>query len=245
MKQARYGSPAGPAVDPTEFLARAGVHYKRRGIYPYCAACGEVVDLYGVFNANPGTTARFDHKDRPDNANPLDECVLSKRNSRLDFLIPSGFDDDRGERIRQQFRDPEFLALAYNFCLSLCRKGNLSAAQFRDLCKRADKKRIWAYADIRVWSIPYILLVLGDFTATNSNGRQYDFRFVFRKPRGSDLSALWLRPSSCHIEKVFDGGKPLKTDDNPYPVSETDFQMKAGDASWINVHLLRQLDWAA
>lgn len=242
MEFARLGSPTGQKVDPDQFLAIAGANYKEKGIYPYCEACGEPVDLYGVFSTNPNTTPRFDHKNLSAGANPLNDCVLANRNKRLAWLLPDGFDDVRGERIRQQFREPEFMAQTYNFCLNLCRVKNLTTAQFRELCQRADKKRIWAYEGIQVWAIPYILLVLGDFTATRKDGSQYDFRFVFQRPRGSVMSALWENPKACRIKKVFGNGKKIIAHDNPYPVSQNDFESKAGKYEWVIEKRFR-LDW--
>ena len=242
MKTARYGSIHGPQVDPIEFHTRATARPDIKGIFPYCDSCHEIVHLYGVHTPNPDTVPRFDHSDLLPDADPLDDCVLADRNPRFRGLYPDGYDDLRGERIRAQFFEPEFLAQGYAFCRDLCRKGNLSAKKFRSMLRRADRKRIWAYVDIEVWSIPYILLTLENFSARSKNGHEYEFHFVFRKPRGSSIAALWTHQQDCRIVKVFSrNGEEVQAGDNPYPVSEAAFAEKNGDTAWITAELLRAL----
>lgn len=245
MKKARYGGMAGPLVDPVEFLARATANHRQKGIFPYCDACGEVVHLYGVHTPNPQTTSRFDHPNMPDGADPLDDCILADRNPRFRGMQSDGYDDARGKVLRAQFFEPEFLAQAYAFCLNLCRARNIPPDLFRATLRRADKKRIWSYVGIPLWAVPYILLTLENFQATSKNGQEYGFHFVFQKPRGSGgtgIAALWSSQKGCKISKVFsDNGSPVRTGDNPYPVSEVAFVDMAGDSSWVTPALLRAL----
>jgi hypothetical protein len=242
MEKARFGSVHGPLVSPEEFHIRATPQYKLRGIFPYCDSCHELVHLYGVHTPNPATIPRFDHQDLPPDADPLDDCILANRNARFRGLEPDGYDDARGQSIRSRFFDTEFLAQAYVFCLSLCRQGNLPAAKFRSMLRRADKKRIWSYVDIQVWSIPYILLTLENFSSKTKDGREYAFHFTFQKPRGTKVSALWTRQQECRLVKVFSkSGEPIQADDNPLWVSEQTFQDKSTNTSWITPDFLRAL----
>jgi hypothetical protein len=160
-------------------------------------------------------------------------------------MQPDGYDDARGKVLRAQFFEPEFLAQAYTFCRNLCRAKNLAHGQFRSMVKRAEKKRIWSYVGIQLWAVPYILLTLEDFSAIGKNNQQYGFHFVFQKPRGSGgtgIAALWSSQNGCKISKVFsDNGNPVRTGDNPYPVSELAFVEMAGDSSWVTPALLRAL----
>jgi hypothetical protein len=241
MEKARYGNVKGELVDPLEFMARATSKYKEKGIFPYCDACQEIVDVYGAHTPNPKVTPRFDHANLPADADPLDDCILANRTQRFRGLGPDGFDDVRGKRMRAEFSERDFLAKAYAFCLNLCRKGNLPAAKFRSMLQRADRKRVWAYADVRIWAIPYILLTLENFSATaKENRRAYDFHFVFQKPRGTNISALWTT-AQCQISKVFSGGTAIRAEDNPYPISEVAFLRKAGDTDWISADFVRSL----
>jgi hypothetical protein len=241
MEKARYGSIHGPLVDPVEFHTRATADYKQKGILPYCDGCREVVHLYGVHTPNRKVIPRFDHADLPADADSLDDCVLANRNDLWRGLQPDGYDDARGQKIRAQFMEPAFLAKAYVFCLSLCRAGNLPQRKFRSMLQRADRKRVWAYADIEVWTIPYILLSLENFSAKAANGRGYEVNFVFKKPRGTGVAALWTHQQDCKILKVFSGGKEVRSSDNPYPVSEAAFLEKSHDTSWITPSFLQAL----
>lgn len=242
MDQACFGRPNGAMVTSAEFVQRATPQYKTKGILPYCKACKEVVHVYGVHSPNPNTTPRFDHADRAPDADELDDCVLANRSSRQKGLEPSDWDDQRAEILRARFFDEDNLRIAYGFCLALCRKGNLPAEKFRSMVRRADKKRIWAYADIPVWAIPYVLLTLENFVAKKKDGGTYDFHFIFDKPRKTNASALWERSSECRIVKVFQSsGEPVSSDDNPFPVSAEALAAKAGDVSWIRPDFLRLL----
>lgn len=243
MELAHLGSPKGPLVDPVTFIKMATPEYKKRGIFPYCDGCQEIVHTYGVHTPNPDTVPRFDHADLLPDADPLDDCILANRNARYRGLGPDGWDDERGRVMRSQFFEEENLRLFYAFCLALCRNGNLPTAKFRSMIRRADKKRVWAYVDIPLWAIPYVLLTLENFVAAARNGkRPYAFHFIFNKPAGTNVSALWKQSSQCEVAKIFSSnGKPVAVDDNPFPVTEEALINKAGDTSWITAAVLQML----
>lgn len=242
MEQACYGRPNGPLVTPTEFIQRATPQYKAKGIFPFCKACREVVHVYGVHSPNPNTKERFDHADRAPDADELDDCVLANRSARQRGMEPSDWDDSRAEKLRADFFQEDNLRVAYGFCLALCRRGNLPAEKFRSMVRRADKKRIWAYAGIPLWAIPYVLLTLENFTGERKNGGAYDFHFIFDKPGRTNASAIWEKSAECQLVKVFPGkGEPVTTDDNPFPVSADALTTKAGDVGWIKSDFLRRL----
>lgn len=111
MKRACYGRPNGPLVTPEEFIQQATPRYKERGIQPYCRACDEVVDLYGVHS--PNVASRFDHKNLSPDADPLDDCVLANRTGRLQGLEPDGWDEEAGVRLRRAFFHDDTIAQAY------------------------------------------------------------------------------------------------------------------------------------
>jgi hypothetical protein len=242
MDKARYGSVHGSLVTPSEFIRLAGPNYKERGIFPYCDECQEIVHLYGVHTPNPNVTARFDHANFPPDADPLDDCILANRTERYRGLAPDGWDDQRGLDMRRKFFEDENLAVAYAFCLAMCRAGNLPSGKFKSMLNRADKKRVWAFVGIPLWSIPYILLILENFTATTKGGMPYMFHFSFKKPSGG-ISSLWDRSGKASkIIKYFSNtGDPVNVADNPFPVSEDALLSKAGDVSWITPNFLQQL----
>ncbi|MGK2742267.1 hypothetical protein ACSHT0_15385 [Tepidicaulis sp. LMO-SS28] len=239
MKEACYGR-NGPLVDVEEFIRRATSNYKAKRKFPYCPACGSVLEVYGPNSTN--VMSRFDHPNAPPSIDPLDECDLSsRRDPRFDGLAPSGWDHQRGIKIRAQFFAEENVKRAYVFCLRLCRIKNLPLSLWSELIKRADRKNIWSYKDIQLWTIPYILLSLGNFTGTGKRG-SYDFHFILQKPRGTDADTLWVKPEACSLVKVFSSsGCEMKADDNPFPLSERAMMEKAGDIDWVNENTLRAL----
>jgi len=142
--------------------------------------------------------------------------------------------------------EDENLRVAYAFCRSLVRSGNLPAAKFRSMIRRADKKQIWCYVDIPLWVVPYILLTLENFTQAaiatpKKKSKGYEFHFVFEKPANTTASALWNQRLATSLKKVFEGGKAIIASDNPFPLSQEQMITKAGDASWITDGFLQEL----
>ncbi|SIS85118.1 hypothetical protein SAMN05421779_104104 [Insolitispirillum peregrinum] len=240
MEEACYGKPHGPLVTPEEFILRGTSLYNALGIVPYCPSCDEPLFLHAVHSLR--TSSSFHHRELKEGIDPLDDCVLAARNARLKSLEPDGWDFARGQRIRELFFEDTNLRYAYAFCLSMCRKGNLPVPQWQKMLQRADQKKIWCYAGIKVWAIPYILLSLENFrTRPSPQKLEYGFHFILHKPRGSKISSMW-GTSSCTLKKVFsDSGNEIAASDNPYPVTAEAMIQKAGDTSWIPQALLRSL----
>ena len=234
MKQACFAKPKGDLVTPETFIRKATPNYKSRNLFPYCPACDEIVHVYGVTNPHPDTVSRFDHQDQKVNADPLDDCVLARRSARLIGLEPSGWALAHARDVRLRFFETESIARAYTFCRDLCRAGNLPTSKFRSMIQRADRKNIWAYADITDWVIPYILLLLADFEARPKNSPAYKFHFVLSKPKSQAVNSLWESREPFAISKIFsESGHAVKTDDNPYPISQDAYLEKAGSFEWI------------
>ncbi|MBU6956836.1 hypothetical protein KRR23_03615 [Pseudomonas sp. CVAP len=242
MLLACYGRAGGECVTPEEFIRRSGPNYREKGIFPYCPGCDERVDPYGVHSTN--VTSRFDHQNLDEAIDPLDDCLEANRSGRFRGMHADGWDDERGQRLRDEFFEPDNLKQAYAFCLAICRKGNLTAGQFAELIARADRKSIWAYKDIPLWVIPYVLLTLGNFGA-GANAR-YPFHFVLKKNRSQGLSQIWQTGEHrCSIGKVFsNSGEPVNTLGNPYPINHQYLIDTAGDTGWIETRLLRALSAA-
>ena len=242
MERACFGQPGGKLVTVAEFLGEATRDYKLRGIYPYCPACEEIVEIYGAHSTT--VQQRFDHHDAPPNADPADDCSLANRgDARFKYLTPTDWDFPAGEALRREFLEDDNLKRAYSFCHFFCGKGNLPGDVFRLLLRRADKKNIWCYAGIHLWVVPYILLTLGDFRAVSEKTkREYGFHFIFEKPRGGVVDDLWLDSSQCRLMKVFSGSNELmKGRENPCGLSEEKFLEISGDTSWLKDAFLRSL----
>jgi len=246
MKLACYGCPGGPVVTPEEFIERASPRYKEKGIFPYCQACEQIVEVYAPYSTN--VSSRFDHHDLKHGENPLDDCIQANRSSRFKGLQNDRFDSAHGRALRSQFFEDERLKTAYAFMWRLCGKGNFPTEKFIQCILRADRKKIWSYKDIPLWVIPYILLGLENFTHTTKG---YGFHFVIKKPSKSSADALWLTPEKCVLLKVFsDTGRPIrlpkdaavpKTIPNPLPFSSSLFTKIAGDTSWVSASIVNQV----
>lgn len=96
-------------------------------------------------------------------------------------LTPTNPDPAAAKRMRKVFREDweKHYSQVRTFI------PGLSAQEFCNLIKRANRQRIWEYADLEAWQLPYIFTTLMDFTPANSfpvNGkpfRTYYFRCFF------------------------------------------------------------------
>lgn len=234
MDYAEYGRPGGKRVSPEEFIQQASPRFREKGIFPYCEACGQRVDPYGVHT--PGGPRRFDHVNLPKDADPLDDCILANRNSKFKGMHPSSFDSEHGKQLRENFFDPENLKRTYCFMWKFCGAGNFPIKSLIKTLERADKKRIWSYSGIPLWTIPYILLTLDNFIHNNKYGKNYNFHFFIQKNKSSCLDDLWSGRSKNTLRKVFtDSGRLIEkaTPQNPLPITEANFIEFSSDNSWI------------
>lgn len=234
MKTACYGTPHGRQVTPEEFIAKATPLYKNLGIFPYCPICKTVVDVYGVHS--PNTTSRFDHPNFPSDADPMDDCILANRNSRFKGLQPSSIDLSQGHVVRSAFFDKSNLKQSYSFMHSLCGR-SLLCSVFNKCIDRADKNNIWSYKDIPLWSLPFILLTLENF----SNSK-YCYHFILKKTKNTFINEIWTGVKQAFLVKVFsDSGKEFKNDKNPMLISNENFHSNSQDVDWISDALITAL----
>lgn len=166
MKYAGYNSPYGKAVTANEFEKEAGVNYREKGIFPFCFACKEKVYTKGTLS--PNINGHYAHYRYSDDVDPMDYCIESSQGktcNRLLGLHTDHWDIYHAEKLRWMFFESDNLKSAYCFCLKACGKGNLP-----------------------IWVVPYILLLLADFSYAN----KFDFRFVLNKPTRLPLQNLWI-----------------------------------------------------
>ena len=241
MKKACYGRVNGPEVTPQEFIHKATPLYKERNIFPYCKACGQRVDLYGV--NSPEGPSRFDHPNYPNDADPLDDCILANRTRRFRGLQPSGFDEDREQGMRNDFFALDNLRKTYFFMWRLCGRGCLPREKFVQCIQRADRKKIWAYHNIDLWCIPYILLTLNNFMSRN-----FEFHFFIDKRLSSPIDEIWEGQKICTLCKVFsDSGRLLKSSEqiqNPFPISIPAYNGITLNTDWPDDSFLVSLQMA-
>ena len=133
------------------------------------------------------------------------------------------------------FFESDNLKSAYCFCLKACGKGNLPIIKFSELIKRADNKNIWAYKNIPVWVVPYILLLLADFSHAN----KFDFRFVLNKPTRLPLQNLWI-DNQYAITKIYADSQREITG-GKISITQENFKNLSGDTSWMSDKTVERL----
>ena len=77
----------------------------------------------------------------------------------------------------------------FNKCKALC--VNLNFSEFRDLFNIASQYNIWAYVNINIEHIPYILLTCRDYFGARAPYRPETFYFIFSPVHGID--GLWIQ----------------------------------------------------
>lgn len=228
IPKACYAYPNGDLKSAEEFLKLAGNRYQERRIFPYCPECDERLSISNASNTDKKTYYRhYPSKDLDDNM--IEACSLREKSSNRQGWYCTSFDFQRGKTIREKFLAKENLIKAYTFCGVLLNQ-KFTFAEFKEMLKLADRKKIWAYSDIQLWAIPYILLTLKDFEHTKGFG----FHFVLHKQGNNNKPLSELLASQVEIEKVFSNSGKLmgKSPNNPYPISEESYVELLEKNSW-------------
>jgi len=234
MKFACYQYPDGEPVTPEEFDARRRREPMGKSVQAYCKECSCIVFSVNAVNPGPGKLSFFRHQTPGSGIEP--PACSQRRDERMQGLHPDSWDKERGKRLRTDFFKDENLGAAFCFCRNMSGNEALPVDVFKLLIQRADRRRIWEYADLPAWAVPYILLVLDDFKTTGKTGKAYGFYFKLAKPDRTSASALWLRPGECALEKRFLSNDNLMTSSrhpNPLDVSQERYRLVAGDTSWL------------
>lgn len=215
---------SGKLVSPEEFVALEGPQYREKGVHPICPVCKCPLDLYGVHSMH--VTSRFDH---PDGST----CERSSHpDPRYAYLGNAELDLDSGVRLRADMCEKETLKSVYAACRALTRK--LTGPEFVEMCRQGDKRNIWAYKGLTTAWLPYVLVTLVDLPACDA--RNQPLRFVLNKPARTDVSAIWLRPQDCSLEKHFaDTGNPVRNGSIPIPNDPA--ERAKTDTAWISKSL--------
>jgi hypothetical protein len=228
----------GRVVSPKEFMALAGPDFREKGLYPECPACGDPVSPYGPHSVK--VTSRFFHAKGS-------TCSLSSSpDPRYAHLRPRGWDPAAGQRLKAEFCGAEALKQGYAVCQAIC-LASLRGAEFLDFCAAADRRRVWTYADLPLWAVPYLFVTLADLPpnpkARHPARKKYALRFVLDKPRrgGRFIDIAWLSPEQCQLVCVFaDSGNPL-TSVEPISLGDARIEAARGDTAWISPPLFETL----
>lgn len=243
MERAKYG-PDGHMVTVSEFIRLATPSYKERNILPYCPACRSSLEVYGAHSLN--VTPHFNHPKINEYVDSLDICILSSRcDQRFAHMKPRSWDEVRGNDIRERFFRDDNLKAAYAFCWTMCGRGALPMSTWAEIIRRADKRSIWSYSGIELWSIPFILLTLCNFMRQTQSGI-YGFHFFIQRDGMDYIQNIWESPGESRIVKVFsDSGKVISNPEggppNPTPVSDRGMRVDLNNFTWIDDKLLRKL----
>lgn len=228
MKYACYRIPGGEQVTPEEFIRRASPEYKKKGIFPYCPACGIKVELYG--DHNPNVPSRFDHPNLPKGTDPLDDCILANRGKRFQGLQPEKIDPEYGKSLRKNFFEIENLKKAYFFMWKICGKGTIPFEKVRGCIVRADKKGIWKYEGLPIWCVPYILLTFENFAVESRT----PFHFFIDKKKTTYINDIWKTDRTRLVKVYSDSGRAVKSNgiENPVEISEIKYNDITANISW-------------
>lgn len=246
VPKALYKSKSGIIeVDVETFYRHATPLYKERDEHPFCPACKEKLHTRAALTPEGSPCfCHYPHHESDD----LDICSLSSHtNRRLSVLRPTSWDHDAAKKTKAAFLEPGNLKTAYSFMWRLCGKGNLPTEIMQQIIRRADKHNIWAYKNMPLWFIPYILLALANFAGTNKKGDPENFHFVIHKPRGTSASTIescWEDEGRSQLKKFnTDTAAPIlkwsKVDDQwtsqPFsiPISQEAFLETAGKPDWV------------
>lgn len=236
MEKACFGTPEGKLVTAEDFIGAVGHDYQTKGIYPFCPACGEPVFPFGT--SSPNLTPGFRHKKKADASDPYDDYPLAQRGTSLSDIFSNDWDFSNKTKIKKDFFEDEMLKKAYAFCQKASKPSEkFPVDHFNTLLARAEHYNIWSYANLQPWLVPFILITLGDFKACNQQGDEYEFHYVFKRPR---QTAVVSSPHRCSLMKRFSNGKPMSWHYNEKHLSTALLETIAGDTAWINKGL-----WAA
>ncbi|MEZ6855117.1 hypothetical protein [Halodesulfovibrio aestuarii] len=235
MRKARLGR-KGPIITIDEYQ-RKGIHKRSGSKYiPYCRACGERVFPHALASLN--VEASFHHHPSPAGTSEMNICPLSsKASKRYSVLDCSEKDERSGRELRKQFVKDGYVKKAYYFMLKSCGRGCLPYATFEDTLRNANRKNVWNYVGMKAWMMPYILLFVGDFVASNEE-KPYKFHFLFSHKGEFSMDKMLKNSTGYKIERVFSnsGISFNKKECFSYPmeVAKQTFDEKTSNLEWMN-----------
>lgn len=83
---------------------------------------------------------------------------------------------------------------------------NLTVDEFLELAEAATERRSWAYIDLPLWAVPYVLVLQRDFPPQRGGNGRFNRRLYFRfwfHHRPAGLDALWIAaPDQPRLRRV-------------------------------------------
>jgi hypothetical protein len=190
---------------PEAFTARFGALHPDANVTPLCPRCGGAMKLVRISWGRE----RFSH-DRPRADCPL---VIEPR---ADILRPRAWDFGNAEARREAFLSPLVFKRAKGFFAYCVGSTQSIEHDSNGAVLAADRRNIWAWADLPLWATPYVLLTLVDWSVLRL---QCSVRFRILRPRYGTIDGLWLEPRECVLSKTHaDTGKRVADDRFPMNV---------------------------
>ena len=139
-----------------------------------CEVCEKELSIW--CDSHQGMQEHFHHN--PNSNSPLSD----KNGKRYEGLYPTESDEENAKKIRRLvFANLWQVYKKYREIIEGDKKGGralLRQVEFREMLEKADKKNIWAYKDLTLKYVPYILLVnYGMFGKGNARKRKVHFVF--------------------------------------------------------------------
>ena len=184
---------------------------------------------------SPNVQDHYAHYTYDASLDPLDYCIESAAAQKVKGLKTNEWDLLRGEQVRASFMDGDNLVLAYAACLKLCGKGCLPVKVFHRLISKAGQKNIWSYKGIPLWAIPFILILLSDFTHANGNS----IRFSLDKPSKRPLQDAW-NSNKYFVEKVFVAPESTRMN-GEIKVSKESYMLFTRNTEWMSDSLINKI----
>lgn len=248
----------GQTITVEDFLARYGVDHAKQDIYPRCPICTERLFISSAFSTNRQTS--FSHYKNS-------QCpLIVKKTKRGEVGFPFGikdieFDISQSHKLKQQvINDDNTLKQLYAKCWKLSGKGCLSAEQFCEIVRLSVKSHIWAYENMTLAQLPYILVLLTDFPVeVGTQSACFDakdnkkalpppshcyFRYVLRRhsKQKQSLKSFLNNRHDYYLQKTFLSGKAYRSDKSPYAqISIGDSLIETVDTNWIEAKHIAKL----
>ena len=181
---------SGLEIDVNQYIIEFGNGHHTNDELPLCKICKQRMSI--VAASTPNTIGHFRHL-------PNSKFCPAKEQGGVLYanFPPQHPDQEAARRMKEDFMQ--------NWQIYFSRLNNfvkfLSKREFYAVIEAADAARIWEYAQLKNWQIPYIFATLIDFPAENSRTgpkgekREHYFRCFFDNSVNR-YDDLWIDPNS-------------------------------------------------
>lgn len=223
-------------IDAEEFLTRHGANYQSQGIEPLCPVCDDVVYIASQSSLNQVTHYRH-YEDQ--------DCPTKWLDKFSEMLMPSAWDRLGGEKLLSEFCFESNLKEAYQICRQILPR--LDGDEFYKLCCAAHRRRIWRFAGLPLWAVPYLMTTLRDVTLPKKEKGEihshYTVRVILSKKKRSPIDEVWAKGgrASLRIYFVNDDNLGKELNRSPIPIPYTQYENRRSETKWMSTGLIRKI----